>query len=156
MSLLNCVFILIINVLMFALQQENLQLEVNISNIQKHDGVILVAIYDSAETFLNEPMQYKVVPIEAEAEIPISVQTVFTGLADGEYAVSVYHDENENWELDRNWMGIPKEMFGFSNNAKAKFSPPKFDECSVNISAIQSDISDSQGSNSLVIRLKNW
>ncbi|MGB1242482.1 MAG: DUF2141 domain-containing protein, partial [Chitinophagales bacterium] len=71
-------------------------------------------------------------------------------------AVSVYHDENENWELDRNWIRIPKEMFGFSNNAKAKFSPPSFEECSVDISGSQSEVSDRNAPNKVRIRLKNW
>lgn len=44
----------------------------------------------------------------------------------GAYAVSVIHDENENGELDTNALGIPTEGFGFSNNPKIRFGPPRF------------------------------
>ncbi|MGB0930576.1 MAG: DUF2141 domain-containing protein [Chitinophagales bacterium] len=150
-----CLFLIFSNLNVLG-QNKTLQLKIEVTNVQSHVGVILIAIYDSEETFLNEPLQYKVIPIAAEAELPISVQTVFEGLKAGQYAVSVYHDKNKNWELDRNWIGIPKEMFGFSNNAKAKFSPPTFDECSVDISQLQSKASNPEDANSLVIRLKNW
>lgn len=44
----------------------------------------------------------------------------------GDYAVSVYHDENLNGDMDSGFMGIPKEPYGFSNNAKSSFGPPKW------------------------------
>lgn len=135
---------------------ENLQLEVTVKNIQNQKGKILIAIYNSTETFLKEPIQHKVISIEDEAKFPTSIQTVFKGLPAGEYAVSVYHDENENWKLDRNWLGIPKEMFGFSNDARAKFSPPTFNECSVGIFSDKSEVFGIMDGNKLEIRLKNW
>jgi uncharacterized protein (DUF2141 family) len=46
----------------------------------------------------------------------------------GTYAISVLDDENSNLDMD-NLLGIPKEGFGFSNNAKVGMSPPKFEEC---------------------------
>ncbi len=53
----------------------------------------------------------------------------FTGLPAGAYAIAVMHDENNNAKLDTNFLGIPTEGFGFSNNAKAHtFSPASFDE----------------------------
>ena len=42
------------------------------------------------------------------------------------YAVSVFHDENLNGRLDTNWLGIPREGVGASNNPKARMGPPKF------------------------------
>ncbi|NIJ23389.1 DUF2141 domain-containing protein [Sphingomonas japonica] len=47
------------------------------------------------------------------------------GLAHGHYAISVIHDENGNRKLDT-FVGIPREGFGFSNNPKIGFGPPKF------------------------------
>jgi uncharacterized protein (DUF2141 family) len=52
----------------------------------------------------------------------------FKGVAPGTYAVAVYHDENGNGKIDSNFMGIPKEKTGASNNAKGKMGPPKFQE----------------------------
>ncbi len=130
-------------------QQGHSELKIEVMNIHNANGQILMAVYNSEETFLNEPMQYKVIGIDSTAKFPTSIHAVFEGLEAGQYAVSVYHDENENWDLDRNWIGIPKERFGFSNNARAKFSPPTFEECSVHILQTES-------SKALEIRLKNW
>jgi uncharacterized protein (DUF2141 family) len=44
----------------------------------------------------------------------------------GKYAFKYFHDENKNKKLDTNLIGIPKEGYGFSNNAKGKFGPPSF------------------------------
>jgi len=54
------------------------------------------------------------------------------GLKYGTYAVSMLDDENSNLEMD-NFMGMPKEGFGFSNDARVRMSPPKFEECSFEI-----------------------
>jgi uncharacterized protein (DUF2141 family) len=51
----------------------------------------------------------------------------FPGIAPGTYAVSVYHDENSNDKLDTNFLGIPREGVGASNNARGHMGPPKFD-----------------------------
>ena len=51
---------------------------------------------------------------------------VFENLDQGEYAVSVYHDENNDKVMNTNFLGIPKEGVGASNNAKGRFGPPKY------------------------------
>jgi uncharacterized protein (DUF2141 family) len=50
----------------------------------------------------------------------------FPGVAPATLAVSVFHDENSNGRLDRNFLGMPKEGVGVSNNAAGHFGPPKF------------------------------
>ena len=50
----------------------------------------------------------------------------FTGVAPGTYAVSVVHDENSNGKLDTNFIGMPREGVGASNDAKGHMGPPKF------------------------------
>ena len=46
----------------------------------------------------------------------------------GNYTVKCYHDANNNNELDSNFMGIPTEKYGFSNNAAGLFGPPSFED----------------------------
>jgi uncharacterized protein (DUF2141 family) len=53
---------------------------------------------------------------------------VFSGVAPGDYAVSVFHDENANGTLDRNFIGMPKEGVGASNDAAGKLGPPRFED----------------------------
>ncbi len=50
----------------------------------------------------------------------------------GRYSVAVLHDENKNKKLDRNFLGIPKEGFGFANNPRVFLTPPRF-----NLAAVQ-------------------
>ena len=54
----------------------------------------------------------------------------FMGVASGTYAVSVVHDENSNGKLDRNFIGVPREGVGASNDAKGHMGPPKFNAAS--------------------------
>lgn len=64
-----------------------------------------------------------------------SVEHLFSGLSPGRYAVAIVHDANNNGKLDTNFMGIPKEGYGVSNNAINSFGPPRFDESSFIISS---------------------
>jgi uncharacterized protein (DUF2141 family) len=57
---------------------------------------------------------------------------VFTGVAPGSYAIATLHDENGNGKLDTNFVGAPKEGYGFSNGAHAHtFSPATFEEARI-------------------------
>ncbi len=53
---------------------------------------------------------------------------MFADLPAGVYAVSVFHDENMTQKLDKNFVGVPKEGYGASNNPKKKMGPPNFGE----------------------------
>ena len=53
---------------------------------------------------------------------------VLKNLKDGQYAIRLFHDENSNDEVEKNFIGIPKEGVGFSNDAIGKFGPKKFDK----------------------------
>lgn len=46
----------------------------------------------------------------------------------GTYAIAISQDVNGNGKQDTNWIGIPKEPYGFSNNAKGKMGPPDFED----------------------------
>jgi uncharacterized protein (DUF2141 family) len=52
----------------------------------------------------------------------------------GRYGIVVIHDENSNMKLDRNFFGIPKEGFGFSNNPRVAVSAPSFQAAAVPVS----------------------
>lgn len=55
----------------------------------------------------------------------------FENVPPGVYAFAVIHDENSNHKLDKNFIGVPKEGFGFANNPKVNLSAPSFKEGSV-------------------------
>lgn len=72
---------------------------------------------------MKEATYGKAVPVVAG-----SARVVFEDLEPGEYGISVIHDRNSNGKLDRNIMGIPKEGFGFGNDAMGVLDPPSFDK----------------------------
>ena len=65
---------------------------------------------------------------------------IFDNAAPGKYAVSVFHDENSNGKMDTNFVGMPKEGVGASNNAKGHFGPPKFDAAAFHFSGGRLDL----------------
>ena len=86
-------------------------------------GVVKVAVWRDQNTFLKgEP--YRAATIEMKNG---RATATFADLAPGEYAVSAFHDKNNNGRLDTNFTGKPTEPYGFSNDAKGKFGPPKFE-----------------------------
>ncbi len=58
---------------------------------------------------------------------------VWEHLPPGNYGVAVIHDENSNHKLDRNFIGIPKEGFGFANNPHVRLSAPSFGAAIVHV-----------------------
>ena len=60
---------------------------------------------------------------------------VFDDLPTGIYAVAVVHDENGNGRLDKNFLGLPTEGYGVSNNRTYAASSPKWDESRFNVSS---------------------
>lgn len=61
-------------------------------------------------------------------------------LPPGRYGIAVLHDENSNHKLDRNFIGIPKEGFGFSNNPKVNLSAPPFDAAAFQVNCPATEI----------------
>jgi uncharacterized protein (DUF2141 family) len=58
---------------------------------------------------------------------------VFTDIAPGKYGVKLFHDANDNGKIDTNFLGIPREGYGFSNNAKGFIGPPGFKKLIVEV-----------------------
>ncbi|MDR2026960.1 MAG: DUF2141 domain-containing protein [Prevotellaceae bacterium] len=109
-----------------ALNAQN-KLTVTVDGIENLKGQILVAVYDSAG-FLRKPVYAALVKADRE-----EVKIVIDSIATGKYAVSLFHDENDNFKLDTGKFGIPVEKTGFSNNARGKTGPPKFEDCAFKI-----------------------
>ena len=103
-------------------------LTVRVTGARNAKGKIRVALFRDGKGFPNDASQAlrtEAADIDART---LSAQVVFADLPAGHYAVSVFHDENMNEKLDKNFMGVPKEGYGASNNAKKKMGPPNFDE----------------------------
>lgn len=97
-------------------------LTLEIVGVRATSGMMRVALFDSAESF----------PSGEEAfarDVPATVGTMTVHFADvpaGTYALALHHDENSNGEMDTLLLGIPREGYGFSNDALVFFGPPSF------------------------------
>jgi len=99
-------------------------LEVEVSNIKSMEGYVYLQLFSNKEDFMKIPIRESMVEsIEGE-----SVLLKVEDLPFGDYSVSVMHDENKNGEMDSGTFGIPKEGYGFSNNAKGMFGPPSYED----------------------------
>ena len=100
-------------------------IRVLVSGLRSDKGQILCALYASAEGF---PKKSEKALAHAKGKISQKQATCeFSTVAPGTYAVSVFHDENSNGRLDTNFIGMPKEGVGASNNASGHMGPPKFE-----------------------------
>ena len=106
----------------------NATLTVRIVGARNAKGKIRVALFRSAEGFpgdASKALRLENAPIDPQT---LTSQIVLADLPAGQYALSVFHDENLNEKLDKNLMGIPKEGYGASNNPGRKMRAPTFDE----------------------------
>jgi uncharacterized protein (DUF2141 family) len=103
-------------------------IHVEVDGLRNDKGQVFCSIYSSAEGF---PKNRDKAVAQVSSQIS-NKQAVcdFSGITPGTYAISVFHDENSNRKLDTNFMGIPREGVGASNNAKGHLGPPKFDAAS--------------------------
>jgi uncharacterized protein (DUF2141 family) len=112
-------------------------LSITVSGARNATGKIAIALFQHAGGFPEDAstaIRQQEVAIEAGT---MSARIVFSDLLPGIYAVAVRHDENMNGSLDKNFLGIPKEGYGASNNPKARLRAPTFDEAKFELTASQ-------------------
>ena len=102
------------------LQAQN-TVTVKMNDFDNDKGTALVGLYDSEENFLDKGFMYRKSKIENE-----TATVTFTDVPDGVYAVSCFHDEDDNEKLNMFMGMMPTEDYGTSNNAPANFGPPKW------------------------------
>ncbi len=100
---------------------------VEISEIKEIKGKIAIGLYSSAKDFPASDKEFKGKAVDVTGT---TVIYTFINIPSGVYAVAIYHDSNSNGKLDKNFLGIPKESYAFSNNASGTFGPPDFKDAS--------------------------
>jgi uncharacterized protein (DUF2141 family) len=117
------VFLLINQTLVIAQEVKGQEITVKIENLNSDNGHIYISLYDTETSFLGKGFKSMISPIENK-----SCTITFKDVPNGIYAISFFHDENENKKMDTNFLGIPKEAYGCSNNAKGFMGPPKWED----------------------------
>ena len=114
---------------------EEANLKINILNLEK-PGILYLSICKDEigfkETVENESIEESC--IASVKEIDLKKTEINNVLPYGEYAVTLFVDFNGNKKLDKNFLGIPKEQYGFSNNVMGEMSPPTFNQAKFAIS----------------------
>ena len=117
-------------------------LRVSIQGVASSSGTLMIGLYDSEDHFrlavthagklglLNDNARLIGIAMRAIAG---TQSVVFTNLNPGRYAVIAFHDENDNSKLDEDWLGIPTEGYGFSNDAEGFLSAPSFEKAAVTL-----------------------
>lgn len=105
-----------------ALLAKTLTFEIN--NIKNDQGKILIQLFNSEKNY-NDGKSHTANIINATKG---KATITFNNLEAGAYAIRYFHDENENSKMETNLFGMPTEGYGFSNNAKANFGPPTFEQ----------------------------
>lgn len=104
-------------------------IHVQILDIENSIGAVACALFEAPEgfptEFLRSATNIMVIKIrETQARCD------FLDIPPGKYALAVIHDENMDGKLGANWLGVPMEGYGFSNDAKAQMGAPSFDAAS--------------------------
>ena len=106
-----------------------------IKGVDDIKGSMYIAVFDNAESFpdFGKQLVQKVLPVDAK-----TLNYTFKDLPHNDYAVAIFHDKNNNGKLDKNAFGIPLEPYGFSQNARARFSAPPFNDAKIVLDGNQS------------------
>ena len=97
----------------------------DVMDLRNDHGAVYCELFRSADGFPKKANRaFARVKVEIKEK---SAVCEFQNLPFGTYAVAAFHDENGNGRLDKNFLGIPKEGIGVSNDAMGRFGSPSFD-----------------------------
>jgi len=103
-------------------------LNVKVDKIKNDKGKLVVALFDSKDNFLKKTVSELSLDIGENGEVIAE----FSNIPPGTYAIAAYHDKNEDGKLNT-FMLVPREDYGFSNNARSMIGPPSFKSASFEV-----------------------
>lgn len=103
------------------------KITVKVKGIAEVKGMMSIALFSSEKEYSSKDTYTLAERVQITST---EFSFTFPEVPSGVYAVKIYHDVNSDEELDTNWIGMPKEPFGFSNDAKGRMGPPSFEAAS--------------------------
>ena len=100
------------------------QVTLRIEGLRSDEGTVRIGVFNRSGSF---PSGGPVARLEVMARRGFVI-AVIPGLEPGEYAIAIHHDEDGDGEFDTNFIGLPREGYGFSNDAPVGFGPPDFED----------------------------
>lgn len=113
---------------------DDANLRIVVGNVKTDQGSIIVWVYDKPDDWLSDRYRTQKSVAVAGHRVDGTV-TLELKLPAGEYALSVFQDVNDDGKLARNFIGMPKEPAGLSNNAVPRFGPPRYKDAKFTIGA---------------------
>jgi uncharacterized protein (DUF2141 family) len=127
--IIKLIFLSLFGILISNAQQSTAnEITVIVSDLKNNEGRVFVALYNSETNFLSKEIKGSISDIKNN-----SCTLTFKDIPNGMYAISLFHDVNNNNKMDTNFLGIPKEDYGCSNNAKGFMGPPKWKDAKFQI-----------------------
>jgi uncharacterized protein (DUF2141 family) len=103
-------------------------IRLSVTNLRNDRGFILISLFREGAGYPDKPALAfktdKVAIYDKKAVI------IFPDMPAGTYAISILHDENNDQQMNKNALGLPKEGYGFSNNVMGAFGPPSYKRAS--------------------------
>ena len=127
---LSIITFIILTFILFAFAQTAVErgtgsLTIVVTGLEIDDGEVQIAVSTSREDYESDDPAF----IEVRSNIEnVQAEYIFEELPFGEYAIKLFHDENMDGEINSNFLGIPTEDYGFSNNASGTFGPADYDD----------------------------
>ena len=107
-------------------------LRLKVSNVDESTGMIWVGIYTGEDNFLiKEKARLVGVNVDREGDVYIDLEDMEVGKA---YSLAIFHDIDNDGEMNRNWLGLPSEPWAFSGPAITRLRLPTFDETKFTVS----------------------
>ncbi|MCS6807971.1 MAG: DUF2141 domain-containing protein [Bacteroidota bacterium] len=110
-------------------------LTIIVPNVPSSKGMVRAALYNSPQEFPRGKVWKETFAVASSGETVLR----FENVPAGEYAIALFHDENGNTKMDYNFIGMPVERYGFSNNVRATLSAPDFSQAKF---TVRSGVSD--------------
>jgi len=108
---------------------QDVNFTIQVTGFQQNSGQIRIAVYNKENGFLTPERVYKKIVLDVNQ----SILRHTVRLPQGDYAIALYHDNNSNGICDKNFLGIPTERYGFSNNIRPILSAPSFKSTMVEV-----------------------
>lgn len=135
MKLISVISFLIISVCTAFTSPAEDGITINITNLRNDRGHVLISLFKEGEGFPD-----KAEKAFRKEKVAISNKKAiiqFSSVPAGNYAVAILHDENDDAKMNKTWLGLPKEGYGFSNNVIGALGPPAYNKASFRHTADQ-------------------
>jgi uncharacterized protein (DUF2141 family) len=112
---------------------ETVALSIEVDGIKNSTGSLAAQVFNEDNWLSDSPTLTQVLPIPSNYKggpLQIDIE-----LEAGNYAFAVYHDVDGNGAMNKNFIGLPEEPVGLSNDHRPRFGPPRYNKAELTISA---------------------